>query len=88
VRRDNYVASFRKAEKILFITRRIADKQVLQIIKRWLTLPVIETKLGGRIQSTAAKDNHRGIPQGGLCKALHNVPYANKNIMQSKHLIH
>ncbi len=26
----------------------------------------------------------RGVPQGGLCKALHNPPYAKKVIMQSK----
>ena len=27
-----------------------------------------------------------GTPQGGLCKALHNPPYAKKVIMQSKEL--
>jgi RNA-directed DNA polymerase len=26
----------------------------------------------------------RGVPQGGLCKALHKPPYAKKSIMQSK----
>jgi hypothetical protein len=27
--------------------------------------------------------NDEGVVQGGLCKALHNPPYAKKKIMQS-----
>ena len=41
------------------------DKGILQ---RWLQAGYIE---GGTLHETIA-----GTPQGGLCKALHNPPYA------------
>jgi len=44
-------------------------------IRRWLKAGVVEL---GHYTDTEA-----GTPQGGLCKALHNPPYAKKAIMQS-----
>ena len=52
------------------ITRRIADKQILQTIKRWLMVPVIENKCGKNMQSTEAKDKHRGVAQGSPISPL------------------
>jgi hypothetical protein len=60
---------------------RISDLKVLHLIKMWLKAPVWEDgKIGG------GKKNKIGTPQGGLCKALHNPPYAKQVIMQSKPL--
>ena len=47
-----------------------------QIIKRWLKAGVVDN---GVFTPTKA-----GTPQGGLCKALHNPPYAKWKTMQSK----
>ena len=52
------------------IIRRVADKQILQTIKRWLIVPVIEESRKGSIRSTEAKDSHRGIPEGSPISPL------------------
>jgi RNA-directed DNA polymerase len=46
-----------------------------RIIKGWLKAGVID----GEVFYTTKN----GTPQGGLCKALHNPPYAKKVIMLS-----
>ena len=58
------------------VSRRIEDKRVLRLIGKYLRAGVMAN---GRLQATPM-----GVPQGGLCKALHNPPYAKKVIMQSK----
>jgi len=52
----------------------IRDRRILMIIKKML-------KAGVMNELTTTK---LGTPQGGLCKALHNPPYAKKVVMQSK----
>jgi len=46
-----------------------------RILKQWLK--------AGFIEKQTLFPTPEGTPQGGLCKALHNPPYAKKNIMQS-----
>ena len=48
---------------------RIADRQILHLIKQWLKAPVKED---GKI--SGGKKNRISTPQGGLCKALHKPP--------------
>jgi len=48
----------------------------LLYIERWLKADVV-TK-NGELHKRSI-----GTPQGGLCKALHNPPYAKKVVMQS-----
>ena len=62
------------------LSKKISDKRFLVLINHLLRTPIQEGK-----QVIA---NEIGCPQGGLCKALHKPPYAKKNIMQSKCLIH
>ena len=48
------------------------------ILSKWLTAGYMEEK--------ALHPTFNGVPQGGLCKALHNPPYAKKSVMQSNPL--
>jgi retron-type reverse transcriptase len=58
------------------VTREISDGKTLNTIKKFLQAGVMED---GKFVPT-----RKGTPQGGLCKALHNPPYAKKVIMQSR----
>ena len=46
---------------------RIADKQVLKLIRRWLNAPVVETDRNGKKQT---QSSDRGTPQGGVISPL------------------
>jgi group II intron reverse transcriptase/maturase len=46
----------------------VHDKVILSLIKKWLNAVVRDGKRTEYLK--------RGVPQGGLCKALHNPPYA------------
>ena len=64
-------------ELLLNILRRnVKDERVIQWIKRYLKSGVLEDGV--------VVDTEEGSPQGGLCEALHNPPYAKLMIMQSK----
>jgi RNA-directed DNA polymerase len=53
------------------LSRRIADGRVLSTIRAWLKAPVEERRRGrGNHQTTEAKDNCRGTPQGGVISPL------------------
>ena len=66
----DYFSSSPLGQLMTCITRRIADKNVLQMIKCWITVAVIEVKPEGNVKSTEAKDRHRGIPQGSPISPL------------------
>ena len=59
---------------------RITDRSVLKLIRMLLKAPVVEPKGKG---GPKVSRRNTGTPQGGLCKALHNPPYAKKVLMQS-----
>jgi RNA-directed DNA polymerase len=52
------------------VARRVADGRVLSVMKAWLNAPVIESARRGETRSTAARDGHRGTPQGGVISPL------------------
>ena len=52
------------------VARRIADGTVLSVIRAWLTVAVCERTPKGLQQTTQAKDQHRGVPQGGIVSPL------------------
>jgi RNA-directed DNA polymerase len=52
------------------VARRIADGTVLSVIRAWLMVAVCERTPKGFQQTTQAKDQHRGVPQGGIVSPL------------------
>ena len=58
------------------IRRKIADERFVTLIARALKAGVV---VEGQFEKTT-----KGVPQGSLCKALHNDPYAKSDVMQSK----
>ena len=58
------------------VRRRIRDPRFLTLLGRFLK--------AGHIDRGLFRAAHEGVPQGGLCKALHRPPYAKLKTMQSK----
>jgi group II intron reverse transcriptase/maturase len=54
---------------IRMLTQRVDDKAFLNLIRKWLKAGILD--IDGAILHP-----EEGSPQGGLCKALHNDPYA------------
>jgi group II intron reverse transcriptase/maturase len=52
------------------VARRVADGQILSVVKAWLDAPV-EERDGARVmRTTEARDRRRGTPQGGVISPL------------------
>jgi group II intron reverse transcriptase/maturase len=67
----DYFGSIPHAELMRSLARRIVDRRLLQLIKRWLECSVEETDDRGRKTcTTEAKDQRRGIPQGSPISPL------------------
>jgi RNA-directed DNA polymerase len=58
------------------VRRRVKDKRVLLLVKAFLKAGIL-TELGEN------RETHTGTPQGGLCSAEHNPPYAQCRVMRS-----
>jgi retron-type reverse transcriptase len=58
------------------LQERIDDASFLNLIRKWLKAGILDRD--GKVIHPES-----GTPQGGLCKALHNPPYAKKVLMQS-----
>jgi RNA-directed DNA polymerase len=66
-------------ERLLdMVAEQVSDGRILDLIRKMLKTGYVENKR--KYETTA------GTPQGALCKASHNPPYAKKKIMQSKSL--
>jgi RNA-directed DNA polymerase len=53
------------------VSRRVADRHVLTVIKQWLRAPVCErTNRNTFLRTTEARDRKRGTPQGGSASPL------------------
>jgi retron-type reverse transcriptase len=62
---SGYFDSIPHAELMKSVARRISDRNLLGLIKKWLVVPVEETDARGRKQQTTQnKDARRGCPQG------------------------
>lgn len=60
------------------VARRIADGDILKLIKMWLKAPVEETDRDGRKRMTGGKRNKQGTPQGGVISPLLANLYMNR----------
>ena len=67
---SDYFTTIPHGDLMRCVVRRIADGTLLSVIRAWLTVPVRERSPQGDRQTTPAKDQHRGVPQGGVISPL------------------
>jgi RNA-directed DNA polymerase len=60
------------------VARRTVDRDVLHLIKMWLTVPVEEQGANGKTTISGGKSNKRGTPQGGVISPLLSNLYMNR----------
>jgi RNA-directed DNA polymerase len=60
------------------VARRIADGDILKLIKMWLKAPVEETDEDGRKRMTGGRRSQQGTPQGGVISPLLANLYMNR----------
>ena len=65
-------------ELMLSIARRIVDRDMLALIKQWLTAPVETTGGDGKRRMEGGKANRQGVPQGGVISPLVANLYMNR----------
>ena len=65
-------------ELMLSIARRIVDRDMLALIKQWLTAPVETTDTDGKRRMEGGKASRRGVPQGGVISPLVANLYMNR----------
>jgi RNA-directed DNA polymerase len=83
----DYFGSIPHADLMRSLARRIVDKRVLHLIKKWLECAVEETDDRGRkTRTTVAKDSGRGIPQGSPISPLLANLYMRRFVLAWKRL--
>ena len=75
---SQYFDTIPHAELLPCVARRIADRQVLQVIKRWLKAPVEERDENGKRRMRGGKRSKSGTPQGGVISPLLANLYRNR----------
>jgi RNA-directed DNA polymerase len=75
---SKYFDTIPHCELLQCAARRIVDRDVLHLIKLWLTAPVEERDENGKRRLTGGKDHHCGTPQGGVCSPLLANLYMNR----------
>jgi RNA-directed DNA polymerase len=60
------------------VARRVVDRDVLRLVKRWLKVPVEERDEQGRRRRSGGKGSDRGTPQGGVVSPLLANLYMNR----------
>jgi RNA-directed DNA polymerase len=67
---SKYFDTIPHAELMRSVERRIADRKVLWLIRRWLKAPVHETNARGKVVITGGQKTRQGTPQGGVISPL------------------
>jgi RNA-directed DNA polymerase len=60
------------------VARRIVDREMLRLVKRWLKAPVEERDEQGKRRMTGGGGSNRGTPQGGVASPLLANLYMNR----------
>ena len=60
------------------VARRTVDRDILPLIKMWLTVPVEERGVSRKTTISGGKSNKRGTPQGGVISPLLSNLYMNR----------
>ena len=84
---SGYFDSIPHPELMKSVARRISDKQILRLIKMWLTVPVEEfDDRGTGHRTTRSKDERRGTPQGAPVSPLLSNLYMRRFVLGWKRL--
>ena len=75
---SKYFDTIPHKELLQSVARRIVDRDMLHLIKMWLTVPVEERDENGNRRLTGGKDRHCGTPQGGVISPLLANVYMNR----------
>jgi group II intron reverse transcriptase/maturase len=86
---SGYFDSIPHSELLKSLARRLSDRQVLQLLKQWLEMPVEEEdEQGHKHRTTRNKDEGRGSPQGAPLSPLLANLYMRRYILGWKALGH
>lgn len=75
---SQYFDTIPHARLMELIEKRISDREVLQLLRAWLKVPVAERTKTGKLSYTGGKRNKRGTPQGGVISPLLANIYLNE----------
>ena len=62
---SGYFDTILQAELLMSVARRVSDRAMLHVLRRWLNVPVAERDAEGRVRRTGGRGHGRGTPQGG-----------------------
>jgi len=75
---SQYFDTIPHADLMKSLARRISDRRMLQLLKRWLKAPVAERTVGGGWRFRGGKRATCGTPQGGVVSPLFANIYMNR----------
>lgn len=75
---SKYFDAIPHRELLQCVARRVVDRDVLRLVKRWLKVPVEERDEQGRRRRSGGQGNSRGTPQGGVISPLLANLYMNR----------
>jgi RNA-directed DNA polymerase len=75
---SGYFDAIPHADLMQSLARRLSDRRLLRLLKRWLKAPVAERGSGGGWRFSGGKRATRGTPQGGVVSPLLANLYMNR----------